>query len=1018
MIPHKLTMQGFGSYLQKTVIDFDRVDGIFLIDGSTGAGKSLILDAMTYALYGRSSGERTGLMSRCLHGKDRVMTVEFVFEAAGKMYEFCRYDRYRKQKGSTDNEDTGDLVRKATAFDITDGRTQLNSKDTFTDVNLLAEELLHMSYEQFCQIVVLPQGKIEKLLTSGSGEKEQLFTELFGTEKLTEITDRLMENCNAEDKKLEAVRVGLARFYSPDFETIEALREELSALESGHAESGKALEKAAAEAAEAERLEKEANELFAKFQKLYEDEQKLSELKNRADEFAEKKAYLEDIEAQKNVLPEYKAYKSGEAALEARKTKLESAKQDIITAEKSYTTAEKQAEEHKKDSVRAEKARSEYNELIRLEEVYGRVAELTEKGTAARNEHTAAKARLEKYSRKRSELKEAAEKLEAESQKFSGINFSEKITVLMEKLSRLENGRRSADMLSALSAKDKTDRDQLSVYEEKCSAAENFAEDLQAEYDRCFGIHLKGIASELAAELSEGKRCPVCGSIHHPEPAEETVGHISREQLEKLKNEADRARSNANVLAHSRDVLKITADKNAEDMEKLREDIKSCGYTAEEYAHISEEIASLKKTEKECGDIRSRLSALRSELSEAESGYEKSSAEERDANDKLNELLSEYRLLKISMREGIADAAALKKAADAEKAVFEAYDMLTDSLEKDLKSSAERLTAAKVNLANAENEFFDAEKKYSELRSTLEQKLSDENITMGAERFIPDEKGIAAVDGLRRICSEYDANVKNLTAETAVQRELLLEKTCPDMAEYEKRKSEKAEEYSRLNVIYEKESDRISRLKKASDDYNTESAAYDKAIETASRHRDFCEKMAGRKAGTTRMSFPRYVLGIMLDNVLAQANVMLERVLDSNYRLYKDNEAAGNTKAGLDINVINRSVDSSGAKYSVKMLSGGEKFVMSVILGLAIASSVRNRNGGIEVNSLFIDEGFGTLDDDALKEILEVLAVFGSGKKIGIISHVSSLSSLPTGFEITRVVGGGSIVKTRASNGK
>ncbi len=1019
MIPHKLVMKGFGSYLKETVIDFDSVDSIFLIDGCTGAGKSMILDAITYALYGESagdrtavSGDRTPLMSKCLRGEERRMTVDFTFETAGRMYRFHREEWYTKPRKNSDS--IGTPQSKACVFDITNGEKQINSKDTYTEVNSIAEDILHMTCDQFCQIVVLPQGKIEKLLTGNSKEKGDLFRDLFGTEKIKRITDTLNKRSSEAAAAVKLRQSELEKYYKPDFESMEALRSELDRLEKEHSEDMKTIAEQEAALKKISHKYEEWVGLAERFKELDRQNSELIRLRSLGDEFAHKKAELELIEAQIRSVSEYNAYKMAEEKLKFRTEERARAHKLRADTDKGYATARAALEEHMLGEAEAKSAEKRLDELTAQTELYGKISAAEKEYKAAAAAAELSKKSAEEASARRKELdsrvsssEEKAEKMRRENE-----NIPEQLIALNDRRAVLEKGR---ELSAEIAEKKAVQEKMLAEYSEKCrkcDEADSIMKKLGQEYDAAFEAHVGGLAAELARGLKEGEKCPVCGSVHHPEPFSALNGAVvSAEELKKKKAILEKSAEKLSGMKQDRDGLKRDLDRLAEELSEKNAALKECSYSVEELTRVSADIVELKKRSAELSGLDSVLSRLRSEL-RVVSDAERAAAE-KFSDDKLRlaNAGKELVILKQSRADGIESIEGLNMEISRCREIFTRYASVLEMLKGAFSEAENKAISAKAQLEAAEKELLKSQEERTAALDALEKKLIENGITQKAEQFVPDEVGIKSVDSFRKLCSDYDAQVRNTAAAVRSLSAELEGKERPDIEGLRAEKDALSDRVGAAKEVAIRREERIKGLRKNSEEYDRAFGECEQERMLAAEMEEFANMLGGKNG--KQMSFERYVLGVMLDIVLARANVMLEGVLDSNYRLYKQSEGSGNTSYGLDINVINYSIDAAGADYSVRMLSGGEKFVMSVILGLAIAETVQSRTGGIEVNSLFIDEGFGTLDNEALEQILQVLQSCTAGKKIGIISHVESLEIISTGFEVTKNPVEGSVVRVR-----
>lgn len=1008
MIPHMLTMEGFGSYIKRTVVDFDSVDGIFLISGDTGAGKSLILDAMTYALYGRGAGDRTEFVSGFLYGKDRKMNVSFKFDAAGKMYEFRRSVRVpvSRKEGAVSKP-----VSEASAYIIENGtEKQINEKNTDSAVNDLAADILKMTPEQFRQIIVLPQGKIESLLTGSSKDKQELFTELFGTERIDRIAAALKNTVDNERKGLYDRQKKLEAYLQPDFSSIEELEERISEKENEQKQlTDKLTELSEKKKTVSDLLEKE-KQLSGKFDELNNFKLSLISLEEKKKDFNEKRERLAELDRQLRLLGEYRVYADVRRELDKRisEEKETEALKAAVSEEKQG--AETALNEHKQKEAAAVSAKEEAEKLAKYIE-YRKITEgLKKKWDKAVSEAETAKNKYEGAAEKFTECERQVSELEKAAE---GINITE-----LNEL-RIEYVKSKQSMETGLSfAKDAEEKQseiiklkaQLEDTEKKYTEAEKMQKKLSEEYDTAFEAHMDGLAAELSGNLAEGEKCPVCGSIHHPEPYRGTgTAIVSANDLRKKKTAADKAAAAFNDVKNKRDNLESKITETEKAMEDLRRKADDHGYTPEGYEQLDKKIKAVNDETERYNKIEKEIKKQRDALEKCRAASENAKAllNEKKSTEKLAE--QEYRLHKETANKDVSSDIDPEKELKRLTEIYTEYENTLNVLSDKLSEVSNKALSAEEQHKAAAEELKKCRDKYTAAYDELSRKLTENGMAANAEEFAVDEKGIAAVEVLRRECEDYFRELKSTQEKRSLLEKELEGILIPDVQKRQTELRGLENDLNKTNIDKGAVDNDLKNLKNRCEAYKKESSDYEQVRKIFDRKSDFSEMISGSK----EMSFSRYVLGVMLDRVLDFANKMLEKILDSNYRLYRSTEGKRSSKLGLDINVINYSVDAAGADYSVKELSGGEKFVMSVILGLAIAETVQDRTGGIQVNSMFIDEGFGTLDEETLLQIMDILGVYGRGKKIGIISHVETLSGILSGFEIRRSAGEGSVVRIR-----
>lgn len=1013
VIPHRLEMEGFGSYIKKTVLDFDKTDNVFLINGATGAGKTLILDAIVYALYGESSGGRESLVSRCLRGDNRRMRVCFVFGAAGRTYEAVRTENIIRSRKKSDNDEFR-TRSEAEIFDITESRVQINPKNTFSSANDTVKNILHMSREQFCQIVVLPQGKIEKLLTGNSGQKEELFEELFGTAALGEIVDILKKDCGQDSERLREEKIRLETYYKPDFESAEDMKKYLENLRKSAAEKKEFLEKIKKEY-ELFLTEKKKDEvLFERFKKLDERKEELKKLLSSKSAYDEKKIRLKKLNAQIDSMPEYTEFSKCKDDFSQREKNLEKARSEYLEAKENKNEYDTLLQKLDASAEEYDLMRDEVKKLSELFPVYEKIEEAKNSLLKKEKEKKNAEMLFEKTDKKYNTVDKEIAGLKEKISELESEKLSEKKEALSEKMIGLKRGRELSEELRKIIADQNENNKKLSDLKNELEKAAEKSKTESEEYSALYESYIKSLALSLSENLKEGEKCPVCGSVHHPEvfhPTEESFV-VSEDKLKKKKKSLDSAKEKADSLSVQLHVIEKAADDFSEKISENKKKIEELMYTEEAFA----------ETEKEIGLVNEKLDAyseLCRYLEEKRNELEKISLKRMKEHENLNILSGEcfalnkqYAIYKEQIRGDIEDKNALSEKTESLKEEIKAFDKKHENAKKLHMECEKQLASAEALCKTAEHEFILSQTKMNNAESTLKNKLIKNNITESAEEFVPDKKGIEEAEALRAECADYDVRLDGCRMETDQLSEELKDSVCPDMDKIGSLDKAHTDRIRKAEIDENNAAIEAERIGRRCEEYSIAYEEYEEHTKEFAEINDFVNMMAGGR----KMSFQRYVLGIMLDRVLEQANIMLDKVLDSNFRLYKHLSDDGRSKTGLDINVRNYSVDSAGAYYPVTMLSGGEKFVMSVILGLAVSVAVQNRTGGIEVDSLFIDEGFGTLDEDALMQIMRVINSYGSRRKIGIISHVGTLSDvLPTGFEVCKTQNGGSFALLRGN---
>ncbi|MGN0674366.1 MAG: AAA family ATPase, partial [Oscillospiraceae bacterium] len=537
MLPVKLKMQAFASYVNAAEIDFEDLDSLFLIHGETGAGKTAVLDGIMYALYGESSGGERTEMRCALPSAENIPTeVEFIFRARGGLYKFTRSIIITPRSKKLDQR------QDCFYFDSESGQYRAffeNPKQAF--VRQKAEELTGLTAEQFRQVIILPQGRFERLLTSGSAEKEAILSTLFGAEKYTKLSDRLSEKAEAYRKDIAAENAAMkAMLAAENAESPEQLSEEADRLKTEAEALSPQLSDSKKALAETREKLTAAELLAAKFSSLAEAEKRLSVLDSSREKIEEMRRLLSINETALKAGPEFTAAASASEAFKMRSEQLSAAEKNFADAEAELADVLKKSEAIKqKESEYAKKA-EELAVLNRLAPVYEKIslAESTLKKLAAERISidkacglTAAS--LENTSAEIARLSALREKITRE--------FSRRIPSLSARKTALENGaaaeKRLAKFTSALEGiKKKVST--LKIKAEQLKSEKNIAEE---KYDRLYGEYLLSTASELSSKLKEGQPCPVCGSLSHPFPAEKNGSSVTAAEVKNARAEFEKA---------------------------------------------------------------------------------------------------------------------------------------------------------------------------------------------------------------------------------------------------------------------------------------------------------------------------------------------------------------------------------------------------------------------------------------------------------------------------------------------
>lgn len=1017
MKPIMLTMTAFGPYRETERIDFGlfRDSRLFVITGNTGAGKTTIFDAICFALFGCASGEDRSevRMLRSHFADDETHTcVEFDFSAGGRSYRVFRQLAHRK---GTNKSETGGKVE---LYETTGGEP-VPCVDRFavSDVNAKLEAIIGLTREQFIQIVMLPQGEFRKLLTSDTENKEDILRRLFQTglfrkleEKLhrrhREMADAVKESRSRLEFHLQQVEESLPRREESPLSTAFAQehRSALQVMDGLAAEaafyrelSRLAQSRRMALAADAESRQlrlHEAGLLNGRLDELESKRTQLAGLRERRGEMealgrrlqlAEKALRLQPYEEQAEAA-------AAEAKLsrirhEEKRLAAEAAAQALAQAEQAYR-AEEAREPQRREAARE---LERLGALLPLVETLGtRQAELERLGARERELEAQLRACDAELVRLREALRsggEAEERLEAEA------------ATLPEKLEQRSVMGEKYRLLKELTELKK----RLDAYLALSGEREGAARLIRTETERLEALWIEGQAAALAAHLHEGEACPVCGSRAHPAKAQTGGSVPSREALQQAKER----------LRHAERELEEARAQAAASREGWESGLASMARYGIEPEGLEQQLLQLeqggKRLRAEIDRLRERgeeLSRLRAERrAQAEQAERAAAGKERLLASRQQlavELASKRSLLEKELEqipEGLRSPAVARGRLQEQERVCAA-------LEKAWKEAGDKLQRART--AEAEERAGAAQ-----LLARLAQ--AEESARQADERFASELAGSGFGD--RPSYAEAKLDERELEAGRAGLEAYRTEAAALAGAVQEMERELDGKERADLSLLQEELSKAKRELEEADEALRTAAGLVSVAERLRAVIEGACKRCAELESSLSevadvyaalkgdnplKISFERYILVEFLEQILHAANERLRDLSNGQFVLERSGrlEARGR-QSGLGLDVYDAY---TGQHRDVKTLSGGEKFNASLALALGMTDVIQAHQGGISIEMMFIDEGFGSLDEEALnKAILTLIDLQRAGRMIGVISHVQELKmAFPAVLEVKK----------------
>lgn len=913
----KLVLSAFGPYAGVSVVDMEPLTngGLYLIAGDTGAGKTMLFDAIAYALYGESSGkEREKTMLRSKYAAPGEETyVELVFLHRGKTYTLKRGFRERIKRNGERVETGADA-----SLIFPDGSVVAKERD----VTAAVEELLGLDCARFRQTAMLAQGQFRKLLFAETSERIDVLRKLFNTD----VYDRFAQAARQEYRAIEqeyALKKQTVGQYLAMAECGEssAYREKLTAIQKTGAYSPETTETFSGIVAE------DAARLAA----LIEDGERTER------ELLETQKTLARCETDRN---NETRLKNGAAYLLAANQKIEAAEEKVRAT--AAGAARRDAE--KAELARLEALLPEYDGLAKAKAALSALESVLRENEKKKNELQTRRTFLEK------ELSAMNRRLESLAS--ADVSRPEReYSVAREKKEELER------FFTRLDALDEQEKALCAAREDYRLAAEE-NDRAAAEYAAMERAYFDGIAGILAETLTDGEKCPVCGSTVHPSPAVKNAGAPDRAELERRKKEVGALAARAKQLSER--AGRLSGGVAAERKAAFRQGsslFPDCGENTERLR---------RRAEAESVELTERISVLQKEIAD-----EKAAEEERDG-------LREKR----TRQEGLL--------ADVQKEL----DVLAYATAE--REAERRTTAAQTSAIAEKLDFPDraaAERAIKENRARIKRE-EDAGAEAEAERrdaLLKREKYAAALDEIREqlkdsVAESYDA----LTAEAT-------------------RLGEKRKAIARETAVVQS---RLERNRATFSALEKRMAELDALGECLGEGKLISDTANGALAEKEKITLETFAQLRFFERILRRAAVRLMELTDGQYELIRRRERGVQGKRGLDIDVIDHY---NGSVRSVKTLSGGEAFKASLALALGLSDETEATCGGVVIDSMFIDEGFGSLDEESLDQAIDLLASLSdSGRSIGIISHVSELRErIDRQLIVRKTMGKGSEVTVR-----
>ena len=895
MRPLKITMSAFGPYAGEVTLDMQKLgkSGIYLITGDTGAGKTTVFDAISYALYGEASGnyrENTTLRSKYASA-DTPTFVELEFEYNNEIYKINRNPEYPRPN----KRGEGFTKQRAEAkIFMPDNSVITNIKEVTAKV----EEIIGINKNQFSQIAMIAQGDFRKLLNCETNERSKIFRKIFKTEPYHNIEIKLSSLFNELKRNREKEKSGIEQYINQ----LKCNENDTLSLELERAKSGDVL---------IEDVIKLAGEIINKDTLEYTKTQKNIESINEEIEKINSNIKLyENQEATK------KAYAKASAKLEELKTKRNE-------CEKAYKSAEAQRERLEDLTRKINLINSKMPKYDELKSLENSISERTESFEKSNN--------LLKLKQQEITLleKEIDEKSKALEEVKGADLLAQKLTVQKKEINK------KAEALKEL----KTEIDRCKTEQKNLKNAQSFAKSaldeygaLENEYNQIYIAFFNEQAGIIADELKDGEPCPVCGSTLHPNLARKSENAPSQADVESAQNLVKKAQEKADKARDTASALKSRFDEIAANVKSAAK--KLFGTDDNIFDDYNSNINALKK-EDDCTLALLKTANEKLDLyQKLDKEIPKIQEKQKSLSDEISTLNTQKASDEAFISENTKRVTSIKSELD-----FESADLAKDKLKEytnlsnDIKNAIEK----------SKNAFDDIKSKYDTQKGTK-----------------------ASLENALKEFKEIDLASLNEKSLKLNEHKNDIDKTAKSLYSRIENNKSRVDDISKKRDILKGYDDKYVWLKALSETAN------------------------GDISGKEKITLETFVQMTYFDSIIRKANIRLLTMSDGQYELVRRSDAETLKKnEGLALDVIDHFNASS---RSVSTLSGGESFMASLCLALGLSDEIQSSNGGIKLDTMFVDEGFGSLDGEALDRALSALTSLSQGNRlVGIISHVDAL---------------------------
>lgn len=990
MKPIKLIFQAFGPFAARQEVNFDELGQapLFLINGPTGAGKSTLLDAICFALYGETTGsERTGDQMRCDQAQPSQLTqVEFTFALGGKQYRIERSPEQQvpKQRG----EGTTKKTHSAALYQITDGEEQLLVNRP-NPVAKYVIELMGLDVKQFRQVMVIPQGRFRELLTANSKEREQIFGQLFSTHIYRDIERILFEQAADIRKQKEQFDNQIKGVLElAEVESEQDLTATISAQAPLVEQASSALSAAKKAQEVAQAALQQGQEVSVKFASKAKLKLELEQLEQQSEAMNIRRTQLHQARQATGLVPASQALSQAQVA---HRKALEAHQQAHAQLTLAKAEHEQQGQGLQVAKTQAESLTELEKRRFQLEARVDQLSQFDRQQHALRTAEQGVAEHEQTLAQQQAQLQQQEQQLKALTEQLDQAKQSALTLPLLE-----QQAQAISEQLSTLSEVATT---QTAL--EQCQANVMAADVELARRQQAFNQHKQFAdqqeyqwhstqAAQLAQLLEDGVACPVCGSDSHPKPALAAGSLVTKVEVD-----AARAQQQQSLVWVEEQQQACQAQQIA--LSKVEKALE--GWQRHLDSQLSQEAQTLQQQAQELDkqiqhhkqwnveQASKALSLCQQQITQQQARLQNQEQANKVALQDKTMLEGQIANLRRTLGDENLDLVATKQA---QQSLVNQIGQLKVNLERaqtEFNRSAQALTAATTLEASTLEQSKECQKLELERQEQWQQALNQsefdsdhafQQAVLSEEQVGQIQADLTAFD---QLLAKNAGALQQLSLELTELQQPDLERLATELESLRQSYQQALTEHTQVQGV----ATNLNKVKLRLAELYQQNDKLDKAYQVYGTLSDVANGKTGSK-----VSLHRFVLGVLLDDVLIQATQRLRVMSKGRYELLRrEQRAKGNVGSGLDLLVEDAY---SGKTRDVATLSGGESFMAALSLALGLSDVVQSYSGGIRLDTLFIDEGFGSLDPESLDLAIQTLMELQqSGRTIGIISHVSEL---------------------------